>query len=40
MVDENTKEVLINLSTLAEIKYIRGWLTIKQKRTMANVIIF
>ena len=40
VVDENTKEVLTNLSTLAPKKYTHGWLTIKRKRAMANFICF
>ena len=40
IVDENTKEVLKNLSALAQKEYIQGWLTIKQKGTMTNVICF
>ena len=40
IVDENAKELLTNLSALAQKKYKHGWLTIKQKRTMTNVICF
>ena len=38
--DENAKELLTNLSALAQKKYKHGWLKIKQKRTMTNVICF
>ena len=38
--DENAKEVLTNLSALAQKQYTHGWLTIKRKRIMKNVICF
>ena len=38
--DENTKELLTNLSALAQKQYKHGWLTIKRKRAMTNVICF
>ena len=40
IVDENTREVLTNLSALAQKQYKHGLLTIKRKRTMRNVICF
>ena len=40
IVDKNTKELLTNLSALAQKQYKHGWLTIKRKRTMRNVTCF
>ena len=38
--DQNTKELLIILSALAQKQYKHGWLIINRKRTMTNVICF